>query len=51
MIAGQNDLIQKNAKQFATITEVRGRIDIMSADLKKKLNDRPTMEIFRSSIS
>ena len=41
----------KNVSQFATIKEVRGRIDVISADLNKKLDARLKIETFKSSIS
>ena len=46
IITAQNDEIKKNANKFATIVEVRGRIDAIYESMNVKLNDRPTMDIF-----
>lgn len=51
IMAAQNEEIQKNSTKFATIVEVRGRIDTIYESLNQKINDRPTMDIFRSFIS
>ena len=46
IITGQNDEIKRSASKFATIVEVRGRVDAIYESMNKKLNDRPTMDIF-----
>ena len=37
--------------KYATIVEVRGRVDVISDDLNKKIQLRPTMDTFKSTIS
>ena len=49
-MVSQNDEIQNNVSKFATINEVRGRIDVMSDDLNSKLSERPTMKTFKSAL-
>lgn len=51
VMASRNEEIQKNVSKFATVQEVRGRLEVVTADINKKLSTRPTLELFRSTLS
>ena len=51
IMAHENNEIKKNVSKYASINEVKARIDIVNAQINKQLSQRPTMEIFRSTIA
>ena len=50
LMSAQNDSIKENVGKFITAKEVTGRIDIIYENIGKKLEIRPTMDVFNERI-